>query len=77
VTSVGRTATTRAVSRTRSARTGSGRARKRPSERCEHGLLRGTCAICLRMEETADDLHNARLEAEEAEEDTEGPADEE
>jgi len=29
------------------------------------------------MEETADDLHNSRLEADEAEEDTEGPADEE
>ncbi len=77
MTSVGRTATTRAASRTRSARAGSGRARKRLSERCEHGLLRGTCAICLQMEETADDLHHARLEAEEADEETEGPEDEE
>lgn len=26
-------------------------------ERCEHGLLRATCAICLQMEETTDLTH--------------------
>lgn len=61
---VGRTATVRATART--ARTASRRSRARPTlERCQHGLLRGTCAICLQMEETIDDLHPGRLAPEE------------
>ncbi len=74
MTSVGRTATTRAASRARTARSGGGRSRKGLTERCEHGLLRGMCAICLRIEETTEDLHNARLEEETEEA---GPPDEE
>lgn len=33
-------------------------------ERCDHGLLKGTCAICLQMEETLD-LHSGKLAPEE------------
>jgi hypothetical protein len=33
-------------------------------ERCEHGLLRVTCAICLQMEEIGD-LHSGRLSSDE------------
>lgn len=34
--------------------------KKHRLERCEHGLLRATCAICLQMEETVD-LTSGRL----------------
>lgn len=37
---------------------------RRKLERCEHGLLKGTCAICLRMDETIV-LHTGRLAPEE------------
>lgn len=30
---------------------------KHKLERCEHGLLKATCAICLQMEETVDLTH--------------------
>lgn len=61
---MGRTATARATART--ARSASRRSRTRTRlERCAHGLLRGTCAICLQMEETIDDLHAGRLAPEE------------
>ncbi len=33
-------------------------------QRCPHGLLKGTCAICLRMDETVD-LHTGKLSPEE------------
>lgn len=61
---MGRTATARATAR--GTRTPTRRARTRTTaERCAHGLLRGTCAICLQMEETIDDLHAGRLAPEE------------
>ena len=61
---LGRTATARATPR--ATRTPTRRARARTAaERCQHGLLRGTCAICLQMEETIDDLHAGRLAPEE------------
>lgn len=61
---LGRTATARATAR--GTRTSTRRARTRTAaERCPHGLLRGTCAICLQMEETIDDLHAGRLAPEE------------
>lgn len=57
---LGKTATARPTAR--ATRTAPRRARTRaPLERCQHGLLRGTCAICLQMEETIDDLHPGRL----------------
>ncbi len=34
-------------------------------QRCPHGLLKGTCAICLRIEETAVELHTGKLAPEE------------
>lgn len=43
---------TRTATRSRTAP--SRKARKRLLERCEHGLVKGTCAICLQMEETSD-----------------------
>jgi len=46
-----RSATARA---TRRASKTAGPRSKAVLERCEHGLLRATCAICLRMEETTD-----------------------
>lgn len=46
-------------------RAGARSARKKTLERCEHGLLRGTCAICLQMEETIDLLQSGRLAPEE------------
>lgn len=58
---MGRTATARPAAR-RTARATT-KSRKR-IERCEHGLLKGTCAICLRMEETID-LTTGRLAPEE------------
>ncbi len=33
-------------------------------QRCQHGLLKGTCAICLRMDETVE-LHTGKLAPEE------------
>ena len=48
---MGRTATARPAAR-RTARATTKPRRK--LERCQHGLLRGTCAICLQMEETID-----------------------
>ena len=57
-----RSATARASSR-RTSRTSSNRPRSK-LERCEHGLLRATCAICLQMEEIGD-LHSGRLSPEE------------
>jgi hypothetical protein len=54
-----RSATARATRR--SSRVASNtRSRRSPLERCEHGLLRATCAICLQMEETVD-LTTGRL----------------
>lgn len=58
---MGRTATARPAAR-RTARATT-KSRKR-IERCEHGLLKGTCAICLRMEETID-LATGKLAPEE------------
>jgi len=51
----------------RATRTSHRRARTRSATaRCPHDLLVGTCAICLRLEETtADDLHHSRLAPEE------------
>jgi len=64
VNGLGRTATARATAR--ATRTPVRRVRTRTAaERCQHGLLRGTCAICLEMEETIDDLHAGRLAPEE------------
>ncbi len=61
---MGRIATARPTARV--TRTSARRVRARTTlERCEHGLLRRTCAICLRMEETIDDLHTGRLAPEE------------
>ena len=61
---LGRTATARATPR--ATRTPARRARARTAaERCQHGLLRGTCAICLQIEDTIDDLHAGRLAPEE------------
>ncbi len=34
-------------------------------QRCPHGLLKGTCAICLRMDETTVELHTGKLAPEE------------
>lgn len=64
VNRLGRSATTRTA--TRSTRTTPARkARRRVVlERCDHGLLKGTCAICLQMEETLD-LHSGKLAPEE------------
>lgn len=62
---MGRTATARAAGTRRYNGRGStaGRSRKK-LERCEHGLLKGTCAICLQMEETTD-LTTGKLAPEE------------
>ncbi|HLE78315.1 MAG TPA: hypothetical protein VJA65_07910 [bacterium] len=61
-----RTATRRTTTgRTRSARaTTTTRPRARKLERCPHGLLKGTCAICLQIEETVD-LTTGKLAPEE------------
>jgi len=56
---VGRTATARAASTRRSKVSTANRSRSK-LERCEHGLLKATCAICLQMEETID-LTTGRL----------------
>ena len=57
-----RSATARTTSR-RTSRASTSRSRNK-LERCEHGLLRVTCAICLQMEEIGD-LHSGRLSPEE------------
>lgn len=53
-----RSATARATRR--SSRVSSNNRSRNKLERCEHGLLRATCAICLQMEETTD-LTTGRL----------------
>lgn len=58
VTGLGRTATAR-VTTARRSKVSSHRSRAK-LERCAHGLLRATCAICLQMEETTD-LATGRL----------------
>jgi len=58
VTGLGRTATAR-VTTTRRSKVSSHRSRAK-LERCAHGLLKATCAICLQMEETTD-LATGRL----------------
>src|SRR4030067_2889096 len=56
---LGRTATARATRR--SSKVSPGTRSRNKLERCEHGLLRATCAICLQMEETTTDLTTGRL----------------
>lgn len=60
-----RTATRRtATGRTKSARASTATRPRTTLERCPHGLLKGTCAICLQMEETID-LTTGKLAPEE------------
>ncbi|HEY3247118.1 MAG TPA: hypothetical protein VGK88_02345 [bacterium] len=60
-----RTATRRtATGRTKSARATTATRIGTRLERCPHGLLKGTCAICLQMEETVD-LTTGKLAPEE------------
>ena len=71
-----RSATARASARSRrTSKTSSNRSRSK-LERCEHGLLRVTCAICLQMEEVGD-LHSGRLSPEERRSGEEDEAEEE
>lgn len=58
-----RSATARRTSRRTSKGSTTTRSRAK-LERCEHGLLRATCAICLQMEEVGD-LTTGRLAPEE------------
>lgn len=57
-------AATRTATRTRP-RISARKARKRLLERCEHGLMRGTCAYCLQIEEETLDLQTGKLAPEE------------
>ncbi|MGH2426881.1 MAG: hypothetical protein ACRDF1_11470 [bacterium] len=41
------------------------KARKWLLERCPHGLMRGTCAICLQIEDETIDLQTGKLAPEE------------
>lgn len=59
-------AVTRTAARTRPRISASARkARKRLLERCEHGLMRGTCAYCLQIEEETLELQTGKLAPEE------------
>ncbi len=53
-----------ATGRTKSARAATATRPGIKLERCPHGLLKGTCAICLQMEETVD-LTTGKLAPEE------------
>lgn len=53
-----------ATGRTKSARAATATRPRVRLERCPHGLLKGTCAICLQMEETVD-LATGKLAPEE------------
>lgn len=48
----------------RLARAATARKVRKKLQRCQHGLLKGTCAICLHMEETIE-LHTGKLAPEE------------
>lgn len=59
-------AATRTVARTPArARPKARKARKWLLERCPHGLMRGTCAICLQIEDETIDLQTGKLAPEE------------
>jgi len=55
---------TRTPSRTRP-KVSARKVRKRLLERCPHGLMRGTCAICLQIEDETLDLQTGKLAPEE------------
>lgn len=56
----------RSATRTATRSRGSARkARRQLLERCPHGLMKGTCAICLQIEEETLDLQTGKLAPEE------------
>ncbi len=63
VNRLARSVTARATSRRTSKVSAANRSRNK-FERCQHGLLRATCAICLQMDEVGD-LQTGRLAPEE------------